>query len=112
MADDRLILRVPPTLRQRLHEAAQADGRTISGMARKVLDSALDTAAPLSNADRATFGHNAKRHPVLGFLIEDGVGALPIEQQAEAFVKSVEASHGKPAADVLRRELQTAKERT
>ena len=105
-------MRMPATLRERLEAAAAQDGRTVSGMARRVLEAALDPQAPLSNSDKATYGHAAKRHPVLGFLIEDGVGSLPIEQQAELFILSVQQSHGKAAADVLRRELQTAKERT
>jgi hypothetical protein len=105
----RFELRLPSTLREKLAAAAAADGgRSVASKARSLIEHGLDPAAPLSNADRATFGHNAKRHPVLGFLIEDGVGSLPVEQQAAAFVMDVERSHGKAAADVLRRELEAA----
>ena len=108
----RFEMRLTPTLRERLAAAAVQDGRPVAAMARRLLEGALDPQAPLSNADRATFGHNAKRHPVLGFPLESGIGALPVEQQAAAFVADVERSHGKAAADVLRRELAAAKEQT
>lgn len=99
-------MRMPATLREKLAAAAAQDGRTVSGMARRVLEHALDPAAPLSNSDKLTYGPTAQRHPVLGFLLEDGVGSLPVAQQAELFIKSVQQSHGKPAADLLRRELE------
>ena len=79
-------------------------------MARRLLEGALDPAAPLYNSEKLTHGAAAKRHPVLGFLIEDGIGSLPIEQQAEQFIQRVQQSHGKAAADVLRDALAAAKE--
>jgi CopG-like RHH_1 or ribbon-helix-helix domain, RHH_5 len=107
---ERLAVRLPASLRERLESAAAASGHTVSGLARHLLDAAVQ--APLTNADRATFGPAAKRHPVLGFLIEDGRGSLPVEQQAQNFINEVAKHYGPQAAAVLQRELAAAKEQT
>jgi hypothetical protein len=115
MANDTLpqfSMRMPATLREKLAAAAAQDGRTVSGMARKVLEGALDPAAPISRADQLVYGHGARRHPTLGFILEDGVGSLSEAAQAENFIRDVERTHGSTAADLLRRELLAAKEQT
>jgi negative regulator of replication initiation len=101
-------VRLPGTLRQRIHEAAQADGRTPSNLVRRLLDAALDPQAALTNSEKLTHGAAAKRHAVLGFVIEDGRGALPVELQAQNFIADVARAYGEAAADVLRSELNEA----
>jgi hypothetical protein len=66
---------------------------------------------PLSVPESLVFGADAKRHPVLGFVIEHGSGCLPIEEQARQFVQLIEHFQGKPAADALRVKVAAASRR-
>ncbi len=61
----------------------------------------------LSPTDRLIFGSDAKRHPITGFVLEQGIGALPPEQQARNHLANVERFEGKAAADALRGRLES-----
>jgi hypothetical protein len=62
-----------------------------------------DLSHPLSVMEKNTFGHDAKRHPVIGFVLEQGSGAGTPDQQAENYCKSVDADEGRDAGNELRR---------
>jgi hypothetical protein len=66
---------------------------------------------PLSVPESLVFGAAAKRHPVLGFVIEHGSGCLPIEEQARQHLQIVEHTQGKAAADALRVKVAAATRR-
>ena len=107
MADDTQLdagfrLRLPQQLKDRLQEAAAADGRSAGSMARRLLARALDE--PLNGAERATFGHDAVRSPVTGIPYEQGVGAHSPELQdriAEAELKAGRPLAGHEVARIL-----------
>lgn len=46
---------------------------------------------PLSVLERGVFGHNAKRHPITGFPLEQGHGSLSSDAQAAQHVERIEA---------------------
>lgn len=51
------------------------------------------------------FGANAEIHPVTGRPIETGIGALPVDRQAELHIADVEREEGVETADEMRRQL-------
>lgn len=66
----------------------------------------LDPMERLSEMEARVFGVNAKRHAVLGFIIEEGKGALPVPHQARNYLRTVEQTEGWAAADALRLKLE------
>lgn len=63
-----------------------------------------DPTPPLSVMEQLVFGADAARHP-LGFIIEQGSGALPIEQQAQNYIRMIEYTEGREAAQALATKL-------
>lgn len=63
---------------------------------------------PIRSVDKVVYGENVQRHPVLGFLIETGIGAASVERQAEMHCDMIEQQHGKAAADLMRKKLHDA----
>jgi hypothetical protein len=68
----------------------------------------VDPSHPLSVTERHVFGTDARRHPVLGFVIEQGSGAHPPDVQAELYMRGVERDDGPEAAAALRAKLHAA----
>ena len=66
----------------------------------------IDPKEPISLTERAVYGHDARRHKVLGFVIEQGSGALHVDAQAENYISEVEAIEGRAAANALRAKLK------
>jgi hypothetical protein len=58
-----------------------------------------------AQAEKNVFGVEAKLHPVTLMPLESGRGALPDEMQADIQCGEIERSHGKKAADDMRRKL-------
>jgi hypothetical protein len=71
----------------------------------------IDPSQPLSVTERHVFGADARRHPVLGFVIEQGSGAHPTDVQAELYIRGVERDDGPEAAAALRAKLHAAANR-
>jgi hypothetical protein len=73
----------------------------------------LDPNRKLSPTEIMVYGADAKIDPRTGEVIEQGSGALPIDQQA-LFVHcaEIERREGKAAADEVRRKLQMHIERS
>jgi hypothetical protein len=65
---------------------------------------------PLSIPEMLTFGSDAVRHPVLGFVIERGSGALSIEEQADNYIRMVANTEGAAAAEAVRAKLRAAEQ--
>jgi hypothetical protein len=63
----------------------------------------------LDETEKHVFGADAKRHPICGFVIEQGSGALAVELQAELFCQNLERTEGPQAAAAMRKKLQIAK---
>jgi len=70
----------------------------------------IDPKRPLTSAEQITFGAKARRHPITGLPLEDGIGAAPIERQALLHCDVIEQQSGNAAADVMRRRLAEAKQ--
>jgi hypothetical protein len=71
-----------------------------------------DPTRKLSPTEVKIYGADAKIHPVTGEVIEQGSGALPIDQQALiVHCAEIERREGKFAADEVRRKLQMPVER-
>lgn len=68
----------------------------------------IDPLSALSVTERHVFGPDARRHPLLGFVIEQGSGALPVDEQARQYVQIIEHTEGKAAADAMRVKLAAA----
>ncbi len=68
----------------------------------------IDPNEPLSLTEKQVFGANARRHPVLGFVIELGLGSLPVDDQAKNFIRDVEYYEGATAAEALRIKMKAA----
>ena len=64
----------------------------------------LDPTEALTPTECHVFGVDARRHPVLGFVVEQGHGALPERAQVELYVRQIEQTD-RAAADALRRRL-------
>jgi len=62
----------------------------------------------LTKTETAVWVHDAKRHAVLGFVIEQGSGALPERQQVELFFRDLAPRSEPDAAAALRRKLEAA----
>jgi len=54
------------------------------------------------------FGAGARKHPIAGFMIEQGSGPLPVEEQLANNVRKIEWTEGPDAVAVLRRKLADA----
>jgi len=63
---------------------------------------------PLSQMEQRTFGADAKRHAGYRMPLEQGVGALPANVQAQQHCYWIERQHGKAAADEMRKKLAAA----
>jgi hypothetical protein len=67
-----------------------------------------DPRAPLTVEEKRIFGEHARRHPVTGFILEDGIDdktskqPLSAHYQALGHCKQIEETHGKDVADVYR----------
>jgi hypothetical protein len=57
---------------------------------------------PISEIEKRTFGVNAYRHPVCGFIVETGHGALSVDRQVENHLAEVASTEGRAAATALR----------
>ncbi len=68
----------------------------------------LDPKLPLSLTEKAVFGADALRHPIAGFVIEQGKGALPVKAQLENYIRLVAHTEGKDAAESLRVKCEAA----
>lgn len=69
----------------------------------------FDPAEPLTEMERRTFGVDAFRHPVCGFIVEMGQGALPVEQQVANHLIQVARAEGRAAAAALRKRVDDFK---
>jgi hypothetical protein len=67
----------------------------------------IDPSRSLSVTERHVFG-DARRHPVLGFVIEQRSGARPTDVQAELYIRGVERDDGPEAGGALRAKLHAA----
>lgn len=63
---------------------------------------------PVTGADRNVFGANSAYHDITGMPLENGRGALPIDQQALLHCNVIEQREGKAAADAMRAKLKAA----
>jgi hypothetical protein len=61
---------------------------------------------PLNVTEKLVFGADAKRHPVLGFVIEQSERAEGIEQQVRNYISMVANTEGAAAAEACRTALQ------
>lgn len=62
----------------------------------------LDPKEPLTIPEKHVYGADAKRHPIAGFVIEQGSGAMPVDVQLRNYLVMVEHVEGKEAAEQLR----------
>jgi hypothetical protein len=58
----------------------------------------------LSLPEAAVFGNDAVRHPA-GFVVEQGSGSLPVQQQLENHIRTVAQTEGSAAANAIRRQF-------
>jgi hypothetical protein len=58
-----------------------------------------------SQAEKNVFGADVKLHPITKMPIEQGLGALSDDAQAQIHCQFIERSSGKHAADEMRRRL-------
>jgi hypothetical protein len=65
----------------------------------------LDPALPLSKTEQLVFGYDAHRHKILGFVLEQGLGAQPVEVQAELYIRRLAQDEGPEAAEAARQKL-------
>ena len=65
-----------------------------------------DPKDPLTETEKKVFGEDARRHPVTGFPIERGSGALPERMQAQNHIRHVAETEGPEAADAMRKRLE------
>lgn len=65
----------------------------------------IDPSHPLSVTERLVFGADARRHPVLGFVIQLGSGSHAPDVQAELYIRDVERGDGPEAGAALRAKL-------
>lgn len=59
---------------------------------------------PLSIIEQFVFGVDAVRHPA-GFVVEQGSGALPVQQQLENHIRIIAETKGRDAANALLRQF-------
>lgn len=60
---------------------------------------------PLSIPEQIIFGQSARRHPITGYPLEQGAGALSDNEQAEQHCRAIEVAEGKEVANAIRRKL-------
>lgn len=65
----------------------------------------IDPREPVSLIEKAVFGHDSRRHPITGRVLEQGSGAHPEKFQAELHCRDIEKEESKEAAAVMRRRL-------
>jgi hypothetical protein len=63
-----------------------------------------------SLTEQQVFGPDAKRHPVLGFVIEQGSGALSVAEQIQNYISMVAVTESAAAAEAVRAKLRTAEQ--
>ena len=61
---------------------------------------------PLTNEERAVFGHDAVRHPITRLPLQSGSGALPEDVQAMQHLIEIEQMYGTAIADEIRQQLK------
>ena len=59
-----------------------------------------------SQAEKNVFGADVKLHPVTLLPLENGIGSLPIAQQAELHLVAIEKEQGKEVADAMRHKMK------
>jgi hypothetical protein len=62
-----------------------------------------DPSHPLTVMERNTFGDHAKRHPITGYVLEQGYGAGSESEQAEQHCRTIDAEEGRAAGNEMRR---------
>jgi hypothetical protein len=62
-----------------------------------------DPLHPLTVPEKLVFGADARRHPVAGFVLEQGYGALSESAQAEQHCQTIDAEDGRAAGNEMRR---------
>jgi hypothetical protein len=67
-----------------------------------------DPSRPLSDQEKQFYGFDAKRHPITGYPLFQGSGALSPDKQAVEHCDVIEDDFGKVAADDMRRKLAAA----
>jgi hypothetical protein len=50
-----------------------------------------------------TFGADARRHPITGYVLEQGYGARSENEQAEQHCRTIDAEEGRAAGNEMRR---------
>ena len=87
---------------------------------RQTLAGGIASASPFgatmeaSQAEKNFYGADVKLHPVTRRPLEQGVGALPVDEQVQIHLHTIEHEEGKDVADAMRRkmsaqvEMQTA----
>jgi hypothetical protein len=66
---------------------------------------------PLSQAEKAVFGEDARRHPITGYPLERGSGCLSDDAQARGHLAQIAATQGKAAAEAMLIRLEAEKRR-
>jgi hypothetical protein len=65
---------------------------------------------PLTIPEKITFGHNAKRHPITGLVLEQGSGCLSPDDQARiVHLPYIAQTEGVEAARAMLTKLDAAK---
>lgn len=59
--------------------------------------------APLTVIEKSVFGTDARRHPQLGFVLEQGHGAPSVAEQAAAYLARLRLTEGEAAYTAARR---------
>jgi hypothetical protein len=65
-----------------------------------------DPSHPLTVMEKNTFGPDARRHQTTGYVLEQGYGALPENEQAELHCRIIDAEDGRAAGNELRRKCK------
>jgi hypothetical protein len=53
--------------------------------------------------EKNTFGADARRHPITGYVLEQGYGAGSESEQAEQHCRTIDAEEGRAAGNEMRR---------
>jgi hypothetical protein len=64
-----------------------------------------DPSHPLTVPEKLVFGVDAQRHPITGYVLEQGYGALSENEQAELHCRIIDAEEGRAAGNELRRKV-------
>ena len=62
-----------------------------------------DPSHPLTVMEINTFGADARRHPITGYVLEQGYGARSENEQAEQHCRTIDAEEGRAAGNEMRR---------